>query len=260
MLGSALYSLSDLVSAFLLIVSFRVAGRSPDASHPYGHGKIEYLVTLLISLIVMIGTVGLIIVSTFSLYSLDMARLHWIGIWASVACISLSHIVYRMVLCAGKQANSSAMIAHSKHIALDSLSNVAVIVAIIAAEVGFTKVDPIIAIIESVHILYECSRMMHRSINQLMDTSIDAGVLERIHTIVSGNPRVRRLTDIKGKHSGRGVSVDIEILLDGSRRINECNAIVKDLKRSIRNEMDGLDGVYIHYHPYTGSEEVGLSA
>jgi len=259
MLGSALYSLTDLVSAFLLIVGLNVSGRPPDRGHPYGHGKVEHLVTLLISLIVLLGTVLLLLASTFSLYSVDLRPLHWIGIWASLASLCLSHIVYRLVVCAGKQTHSAAMTAHAKHVRLDSVSNIAVIVAIGAAEIGFQQVDPLIAILEAIHILFECSKMMHKAINQLMDGAIGRERLVEARAIVADHPSVKAIKAIKGKHSGRGLSLDIEIMFDGRSRIGECKATVRALEEAIKRGMAGVDAVNIRYRPYSGADTMSVS-
>lgn len=260
MLGSALYSLTDLVSSLLLIVSFRVSSQPPDAGHPYGHGKIEYLASLLISLIVLVGTVALLLFSTLSLYDMNIQPLHWIGVWASVACICLSHIVYRHVVCAGRRSHSPAMMAHAKHVRLDSISNIAVIVAIAAAEMGFQRVDAIIAILEAIHVLFECLKMMHRAITHLMDVSINEEHLDRIRAIVARDQNVKGVRGIKGKHSGRGISLDIDIWLEGRRKIEDCNATVRMLIESIRSDIAGVQSVNIEYHPYCDDEAVGVSA
>jgi cation diffusion facilitator family transporter len=196
----------------------------------------------------------------FSLFRMDLRPLHWIGLWASLACLCLSQIVYRLILCAGKQSDSPAMIAHAKHVRLDSVSTIAVIVAILAAEVGFRQLDSIIAILEAVHVLFECSKMMHRAINRLMDASIDEEYLDRIQTIVSRDRHVRDVTDIKGKHSGRGISLDIEILLDERRKIADCNETVRALKKTIRREIGGVESVHIHYHPCRSEETASIPA
>lgn len=260
MLGSALYSLTDLISSLLLIVSFRVSSQPPDAGHPYGHGKIEYLASLLISLIVLVGTVALLLFSTLSLYAVNIQPLHWIGVWASLACICLSHIVYRHVVCAGRQSDSPAMMAHARHVRLDSISNIAVIVAIVAAEAGFRRVDAVIAIVEAIHVLFECSKMMHRATTHLMDVSIDEEHLDRIRAIVAQDQNVKEVRDIKGKHSGRGISLDIDILLDGHSKIEDCNATVRMLKKSIASDVAGVENVSIEYHPYPDDEAAGVSA
>ncbi len=259
MLGSALYSLTDLVSSCLLIVTLGVSNQPPDGGHPYGHGKIEYLISLLISLIVLVGTVALLLISTFSLYQVDIQPLHWIGVWASLACLCLNHIVYRLVVCAGRQSHSPAMVAHAKHVRLDSLSNVAVIVAIVAAEAGFREVDPVIAILEAIHVLFESSRMLHQAINRLMDASIDGAHLDNIRAIVAQEPNVKDVRDIRGKHSGRGISLDIEILLDGHSKIGDCNATVRTLEEFIRSEVVGVDSIRIHYRPSPSAEVAGVS-
>ena len=260
MLGSALYSLTDVVSGFLLIVSRRISNKPPDIEHPYGHGKIEHIVGLLIGLIILLGTVAVILVSAFSLFRVDLQPLHWIGLWASLACLCLSQIVYRLLVCAGKQTNSSAMAAHARHVRLDSISNMAVVFAILAAEVGFREVDAIIAILEAVHVLYECSKMTHHSINNLMDASIDEEYVETIYSIAARDPNVKQITDIKGKHSGRGMSLDIEVLLDGHLKIGDCNATVSALKKAILNCAAGIESVHIHYHPYHSEEPAGIEA
>ncbi len=254
MLGSALYSVTDLVSAFLLIVSSRVSARPPDAGHPYGHGKIEHLVSLLISLIVLVGTVALLVISTFTLYKVDMQPLHWIGVWASLACLCLNHIIYKLVICAARETRSPAMMTHATHVRLDSISNIAVILAIIAAEIGFPELDPVIAIIEAVHVLFESSKVVRRSAAQLMDASISDEYAGAVRDLISQSPDVKAVTDIKGRCSGSGISLDVEILMDGSRKIEDCNATVRILEGLIRKKMDGATNVNVHYHPYGETE------
>lgn len=260
MLGSALYSLTDVVSGSLLIVSRRISSKPADIEHPYGHGKIEHIVSLLISLIILLGTVAVILVSAFSLLRVDLQPLHWIGLWASLACLCLSQIVYRLLVCVGKQTNSPAMAAHARHVRLDSISNIAVVIAILAAEVGYREVDAIIAIFEAVHVLFECSKMLHRAINNLMDASIDEEFAETIHSIVARDPNVKQVRDIKGKHLGRGISLDIEVLLDGHMKIWECNDTVEALKKAIRRGVAGIENIQIHYHSYRGEETDAVTA
>jgi cation diffusion facilitator family transporter len=254
MLGSALYTVTDLISAFLLIVSLKVSRKPADAGHPYGHGKVEYLVSLCISVIVLVGTSALILASTFSLYKLDMSPLHWIGVWASLACLCLTEIVSRLMSCCAKHSKSPAMAAHVKHMNLDTISDIAVIVAIVADEAGFSMVDPLIALAEGIHILYECSAMIHRSVSQLMDRSIPRDVLEEVRAVISTNPEVKAIADLKGRHSGYGVALDIGIELDGSRTVGDARTIVAALEQSIQAAMPNVASVDIHYHSHHGAE------
>ncbi len=257
MLGSALYTVTDLISAFLLIVSLRVSRKPADAGHPYGHGKVEYLVSLSISLIVLGGTIALILVSTFSLYKIDMAPLHWIGVWASLAAICLSEIVSRLMACCAKHSKSPAVAAHVKHMNLDTISDIAVIIAIVADEAGYPMVDPIIALLEGIHILYECSGMIHRSVNQLMDRSLAGDVLEQVRAVILTNPEVRAITDLKGRHSGYGVALDIGVEFDGSRNVGDARTTATALEQSIRAAMPNVASVAIHYHSH-GNAGAGL--
>ena len=252
MLGSALYSLTDLVSSQLLIISLKVSSKPADAGHPYGHGKIEYIASVLISSIILIGTLCLIWVSMLSFYRIDLTPPHWIGIWASLACISLSHIVYRLVLCAAKQCNSPAAMSHAKHMRLDTLSSVAVIIAILAAEAGFEKVDAAIAILEAIHILIESTRMMLKSSGRLMDAAIDKEHVETVRAIVAQSPDVKGVSTVKGKYAGRGMILDVEIFLDSGMTIQRCNSTVRTIKQTLVERVPHLDFVHIHYRPYMG--------
>jgi cation diffusion facilitator family transporter len=261
MLGSALYSLTDLISSFLLLVSMKVFNRPADAKHPYGHGKIEHVISLLIGLIVLVGAGYLSLVSALSLYSAnEMALPHWIGIWAALACLSLNHIVYRLVVCVAERTGSLALASHSKHIRLDSISSIAVIIAILAAEVGLRELDAIIAIVEGVHVFHECAKMMHKSIQNLMDANIGEDRIESIEAVIRGNPNVVGVRDVKGMHTGRGLRLDIELLLDGGQTIEECNETVGAIEATLKSKIARLSGVSIHYHPFQYEAEDGSAA
>ena len=208
------------------------------------------MVSLVIGLIITVSTVSLILLSTLTLYRIDAAALpHWIGIWSSLACFFLSVIIYRLVRCAAKQANSPAMHSHASHIHTDLLSNLVVILAILVGEAGFKEADAIIAILEGIEILYECAKMMHKAYSHLMDAAVFDPEIQTIRTLLSQNPAVVAVSDIKGKHVGRGVSLDIELILDGRWTIAECNAAVRELEHSLKRKIAHLHSVFIHYHP-----------
>jgi cation diffusion facilitator family transporter len=232
-----------------------VSKKPADDGHPYGHGKVEYLASLCISFIVLGGTIALILVSTFSLYHVDMSPLHWIGVWASLACICLSEIVSRLMSCCAKHSKSPAMAAHVKHMNIDTISDFAVIIAIVADEAGFPMLDPIIAIVEGVHILYECSKMINRSVGQLMDRSMSDDTLEQVRTIITQNPQIRSITDLKSRHSGYGVILDVGVALDGSQTVGEARAICAELERILLSTVDNVNSIHIHYR---ASREAGL--
>jgi len=156
------------------------------------------------------------------------------------------------VRCAAKQANSPAMSSHAHHVHTDAYSNLCVVLAILIGEAGFKEADAIIAILEGMQILYECVNMMRKSFGHLMDAALAVSQVETIRALLAENPAVIRVDDIKGKHVGRGLSLDIEILLDGRRTIAECSATVRELERSLRRRIAHLQGVLIHYQPVPG--------
>ena len=251
MLGSSLYSLTDLVSSLLLLVSIRVSSKPPDSGHPYGHGKVEYIVSSAISMIILLGTLLLIGFSTASLYQVYIAPPpHWIGIWASIACISIAQIVYRMTLCVAKSSNSPAIMSHAKHMRLDTLSNVAVIIAIVAAEAGLSELDAVIAILESVHILYESAKMLYRSAGPLMDKSVDGDIMTQVREIVASSPNVKRITTIKGISAGRKLNLDIELFLDAQLTIRQCNALAQSVVHTLSRTIPHLGAIHIYYRPF----------
>ena len=106
-----------------------------------------------------------------------------------------------------------------------------------AAEAGLDRVDPVIALLESVHVHSECAKIMLREVSQLMDVAIGGGHLQQVRDIVSGNPDVREVGDVKGRHSGRGISLDIEVKLDGRRTVRESYATVREVQALIRDSI-----------------------
>jgi len=250
MLGSALYSFTDLLSATLVIVGSRISPRPADKDHPYGHGKVEHVISLGIGLIIAISTVSLIALSTLTLWRIDATALpHWIAIWSSLACFFLSMIVYRLVRCAAEQSNSPALEAHAHHVFTDSTSNLVVIVAVLVGEAGFKEADSIIAILEGLQILYECVGMIRAACGHLMDKALPVVQTGAVREFLLRNPAVLDVGDIKGKHVGRGISYDVEVIFEGERSISECNAIVRELERSMAGQVAHLHSVFIHYHP-----------
>jgi divalent metal cation (Fe/Co/Zn/Cd) transporter len=124
-----------------------------------------------------------------------------------------------------------------------------VIMAIIVGEAGFEEADAVIAILEGIEILVECAVMIYKAYSHLMDAAVFGPQVETVRAVLSQNPAVIAVSDVKGKHVGRGVSLDIEVILDGGQTIAECNATVKELEGSLRRKIAHLHSVFIHYHP-----------
>jgi divalent metal cation (Fe/Co/Zn/Cd) transporter len=88
LVAASLYSMQDLVSAVVAAVGTRVSAKPPDADHPYGHGKVEYLVVALTSLMILLGIIALAITSLASFFgdAISAEPPTMLALWVALVC------------------------------------------------------------------------------------------------------------------------------------------------------------------------------
>ena len=153
LLADGLHTLSDLSTDFIVLYASRRASKAPDEDHPYGHGRIETLASILLGgMLVMVG-IGIAIRGVESIFNPSSTNPEAITIvFASLAIVAKEGL-YRYTLHAARKAHSSMLEANAWHHRSDALSSIVVVIGISAQLLGVAHMDAVAAIILSAMIL-----------------------------------------------------------------------------------------------------------
>jgi cation diffusion facilitator family transporter len=261
MVADAVHSLSDSATDVVVLFGFRISRKPADRDHNFGHGKVETLSATIIGIALLAVGIRLLAGGSTSIYlSLGGSILPQPGLIALAAAI-LSIVVkeglYHYTLKTGQAINSPAVIANAWHHRSDALSSVAALAgisgAILLGKHG-RLLDPLAAVVVSVLIIKVAISILCKSLNELLEASLDDDAQRTIIDTVSKVPGALNPHNLKTRRIGSSVAITIHIEVDKNLTVLQSHDIATDVERSLR-ELFGEDTfVSVHIEP-DGNDE-----
>jgi cation diffusion facilitator family transporter len=179
----AFHTLSDTATSIVVILGFKSSKKAPDGEHPFGHGRMEYVITLVIAVLLFVAGAEFILESVRRLLedtdNIKSDYLLFIG--AAVMLSSLAkEALARFSMRLGKKIDSTALVADAWHHRSDALTSIAVGLAIIGAHYDLYILDPIFGIVVAVLIIYTAIILFRFSSDTLVGKSPDSETIEAI--------------------------------------------------------------------------------
>ena len=248
LLSSMIDSMLDVGTSVINFMAVRSAWRPADHDHRFGHGKAEPLAGLFQSAF-MIGAAILVLAEAGSrLAEPQPIRFSVEGVW--IMSISLVMTVGLVLLQrkAVRMSGSLAVDADSMHYTSDILSNLAVIVALVAGFSGLNWADPAIGGMVALFLLYSAVKVGRNSVSVLMDQELPESDSQRIIELTMKNASVIGIHRLRTRSSGVHRFAEIELIMDGGMLMRESHTICHQVMDSIRAEYPDLD-ITIHPEP-----------
>lgn len=262
-LSEALHSALDLVAAGGTVFAVKVAARPADDEHPYGHGKVENLMALAETLLLLITAGWVIMEAAGRLLSDDPAALEVTFSYWAFAVIIISIVVdvnrARMLKRVARETRSAALEADAAHFTTDIWSSAAVLFGITGAAVAdmtvagswlhwfLIRADVFASLVVAGLILHVCKELGQQSINNLMDkangeaaASIRAAMAERMPTYPLSRLRVRE--------SGARYYVDMEVQVPHSLHVDTAHEIADAIEGLVASTLEGAETM-VHMTP-----------
>ncbi len=232
LMANAFYSIQDIISSLIVVWSTSFSGKKPDQKYPYGYGKIEYVASSILSIVIIIGVILLLYFTGMSVFQ-GPRRPGMLAIWGTLISFFAAYILYRYIKCAGETLNSPVMKSNAKHFHLDMISSICVGIAIIITKLGFRHLDPIIAIFEGIHIIVTSVEIFTHGVKGLMDTAIPDEEIRGYKQSITKIAGVKAVTSLKTRELGREKQVDLEIEIDENEDLGKVEKIKKEVRDSL---------------------------
>jgi cation diffusion facilitator family transporter len=249
-LSEAVHSATDLVASVVAFVAVRRSGSPPDESHNYGHGRFENLAGVFEG-VILLGVGAAVIYGAVD-GILNGAELEFLGFGIGVMALSavVNLFVSRWLLRVAHETDSRALEAEGYNLRTDVWGAAGVALGLIAAlATGWTVLDPIIAAVIGLVILWTAFRLISGSTRVLLDESLpeeELGVIEGvIAREVKSDPRVRGYHKLRARKSGPQRHIDFHLQLRAETTLGEAHKISDALEERIRRNLPNSD-VLIH--------------
>jgi cation diffusion facilitator family transporter len=249
-LSEAVHSATDLVASVVAFVAVRRSVSPPDEDHNYGHGRFENLAGIFEGAILLGVGAGVIYGAVDGI--INGAELEFLGFGIGVMALSavVNLFVSRWLLRVARETDSRALEAEGYNLRTDVWGAAGVALGLVAALVtGWTVLDPIIAALIGLVILWTAFRLISGSARVLLDESLpeeELGVVEGvIGREIRGDPRIRGYHKLRARKSGPQRHIDFHLQLRAETTLGEAHKISDALEERIRRSLPNSD-VLIH--------------
>lgn len=236
LIASALYSFNDLLAAAAVIVSLKIGGRPPDDAHPFGHGKIEFMAIGMVSMVLAAS----VIMATYS--ALDLlggteGPPSFVALMVAGLSIGTSVLLAKKGMCAAARLNSPALQTSAEHSHVDAVSSTAVAIGLIGAMLGLHWLDRLVAIFEALDIMRLSGKLLGRALKGLMDAALPTAEVEMLRRACESTQGVAGVSAIRTRRSGRDIWVDVVVVVDDDRSVEQAHEVTQRVHRVIRSTL-----------------------
>ncbi|HTO16937.1 MAG TPA: cation diffusion facilitator family transporter [Edaphocola sp.] len=251
LIADAIESTTDIFSSLLVLLGLKYAQRPADENHPYGHGKVEPLVTFLL--------VGFLIVSASIIGFRSIQNIRtphelpkpWTLIVLAIIII-FKEYSYRRVMRNAKATNSASLAADAWHHRSDMITSLAAFIGISIAIIlgkGYEYMDDIAALFASLFILYNCYKIFRPALGEIMDENVYPELIEKIRKIALEVDGIEGTEKCYARKVGPFFHVDLHALVDGNLTVEEGHKIGHILKDTLIQEIPHIANVLVHIEP-----------
>lgn len=253
LLADAAHTFSDVITSVVVVVGFHAARRRPDKEHPFGHGRIEAVATLVIAL--LLGLVGLEFARTSLERLLSGSRV--VGSLGAALVMLVSgaakEVMALISIDLGRRIDSGALLADAWHHRSDAIASVLVAIAIVAARYGFYSVDAVFGLLVSGLIVYTAWELGRSAGSTLMGEAPAAGLVQEILALAEGVPGVLGVHDVAVHDYGEVKAVSLHIVVDQGVSFGEAHEIAAEVERRLKAHVRGT--VVVHVDPNNVEED-----
>ena len=252
MVSDAVHSFSDVFSTIIVIIGVKISSRESDASHRYGHERMECMASMGLAAVLFATSLGIGYSGLTKIISSDYSSLATPGLLALIAAIVsivAKELMYHYTMHTAKKINSSSLKADAWHHRSDALSSVASLIGIGGAMMGVKILDPIVSIIICLVIVKAAFDILKESIDKLVDKSCDEETIKKMEETVLSIDGVLDLDDIKTRLFSNKIFVDIEICADGDLTLWDAHEIAENVHDKIEEDFKDVKHCMVHVNP-----------
>lgn len=249
MIADSINSATDIFASFMTFIGSKISSVPNDDDHNFGHGKAEYIFSMLISISMMALSVKIFYDSLLSIINNSKIIFSKTLIIVCIITIltKLGLYIYTKVI--NKENNllvRANMIDHRNDILLTSLT----LLAIILSYFNIYWIDGVVGMFIGIWIFLSSINIFIESYNILMDEAIDVDSKDLILAILKENKDIKRIGTLYSVPIGNKYIVVLTIYVDGNMKTNKSHAIADEMSETIVSIIPKIQNVIIHVEPY----------
>jgi cation diffusion facilitator family transporter len=247
MIADGYHSLFDGVSNIIGLAGSFIASRPPDKDHPYGHQKYETIASLFIALMLIFVGVEIFKNAVNSFLIPNKPEVTTVSFLVVLGTMGITFLITQYEHRQGQYLRSQVLIADSTHLKSDIYISFSVIVSLAAMKLGFSIIDPIVALIISFIIFKAGYRIIKETSRSLLDMSrIEE---KEICELVMKIDKVKGCHKIRTRGSMGDIKVDMHLLVQSGMSLEDAHILSHRVSKKLREEYTDISDVVVHLEP-----------
>lgn len=248
--SDALESIVNVVTAIVAMTALRIGARPPDHNHPFGHHKAEFFAAIFEGAMIIVAALAILSKAFWALSASATLTSPGSGLAVNAVAALLNAGWAYLLISRGREWRSPALEADGWHLVTDVVTSVGVIAGLIlAVATGWYILDPILAAIVAVNILWSGYRIALSSMSSLMDQAASPDIEARIRRVIGANGEgALEAHDIRTRQAGRALFIEFHLVVPGMMTVDAAHQICDRIETAIEAEIEGSEAV-IHVEP-----------
>lgn len=249
MIADCFNSAGDIFSSFMTFIGNKIASKPYDEDHNLGHGKAEYIYSMLISIVM--GSMAIVVLKS-AIFSIFDKKEYEFSIWLVVVCIVTIIVKFGLYLYTrkiSKKLNNLLIEANSKDHRNDCFITALNLLSSLCSLKGIFIVDGIVGTLISIWILITAIKIFKESYDVLMDKSINEDTKKKVFEIINKHEEVKQVIHFNSTPVGYKYQISFSIYVDGNMSTFESHEIADKLEKQIDKEIDEIYLTVIHVNP-----------
>ncbi len=248
--SDALESIINVATALAAFFAVRLSAVPPDANHPYGHDKAEYLSAVLEGALIVIAALAIMRKAYLGYLEPSPLNAPAAGLALNGLASAINGVWCWILFRYGKRNRSPALLADARHLLTDLFTSAGVLAGVaVVAVTGLLVLDSVIAILVAIYILWSGWGLVRQSIGGLMDEAVPEETLGDIKRAISSTADgAIEAHDLRTRHAGRMTFIEFHLVVPGAMSVAESHAICDRIEAAVKEAVPDAT-VTIHVEP-----------
>ena len=253
-MADAVNNIFDTISSVVTLLGFKLSEKPADREHPYGHGRIEYISGLLISIIVIIIGLQFIKSSVLRILNPDVVKFDKFSFIIMILSILVKVFITILNKKAGEMIDSKAMKATSIDSLGDVFTTIVVIVPMISSLFTDVQIDGYFGVLVSLMIIKNGIEMIKETIGPILGEEPDKDLIEKIYKDLEAEPLIKNVHDFHAHNYGPdNVYISLDVEMPAHLTIEEAHNVIDSWERTLEEKYN--INIIIHVDPYMEEDE-----
>jgi cation diffusion facilitator family transporter len=249
LLADGIHSFSDLLTDIMVVFASKYGSQDADASHPYGHKRIETASTLFLALLLILAGAGIAWHSLDELLYTKVPRPDWLALPIALLSVAANEMLFHYTDYVGKQIHSPLVVANAWHHRSDGAASMIVALGLLGSLFGFVYLDGVAAVIIGGMIIKMGLSYGWASVKELVDTAVDPTLLQQIEQTIKSVDGVKKIHQLRSRSMGSDILIDVHTLVASDISVSEGHYIAQHVDKALIKQIANVKDVTVHVDP-----------